>query len=157
MITKKAHNMTSLALLWLSVFVFLCEGLSSAEDRLSKEGGLLFLGWAQPGGKFLTCNNNTVAIGQGKIEQVQEKCPLDSGAVILFGSSLSPFMVTGEVEGKATATNTLKLKNEFGVTKSFYYLPASLESGAISLKDIKVGDKITITGPMQGRADTITR
>lgn len=157
MIANKAHSISLPALIWLSFFVCLSEGLASAEDRLSKKDGAVYLGWAQPGGSFLTCAKNPIPIGEGKIEQAQEKCPHNWAFPFLFGSRPSPFRVIGEVEGKDTVTNTLKLKETSGDTKSFYYLPTDLGSGAISFNDIQIGEKITITGPMQGRADAITR
>jgi len=157
MIAKKAHSMRLLALIWISVFVCLSEGLASAEDWLSKKDGALYLGWAQPEGIFLTCAKNPIPIGKGKIEQAQEQCPPKSGSSFPAWPRPSPFRIIGEVEGKDIVTNTLKLKETSGGTKSFYYLPTDLGSGTISFNDIKIGDKITITGPMQGRADAITR
>jgi hypothetical protein len=124
---------------------------------LSKTDDIQYLGWAQPEGNFLTCRKTTITIGQGKIEKTQEKCPPDSGPTFFFGLGPSSFRLVGEVDGINTTTKTLKVKEEFGGTKAFYYLPADLGPKSISLDDIKVGDKITITGPMQGRADAITR
>lgn len=125
-------------------------GLSStviAEEWLSK-GEAKYLGWRAwytSEIKFRTCSNDLIPIEDGKIEEADEKCPKNG----------TPAPLVAIVTYVDVNNRALQVKNENGKLFNFFFPETAEIISKIKLKDIKIGDKVTVTSPVAGRAEAI--
>jgi len=147
---------TKSILLLVAFIISSVEAIATAEDFLTK-GEARYLGWTQPGSWFKTCDNEYLSIEKGKVEPTKEVCH-KIGPPSLLGYGGTPFTVRGAVKDVNESDSTVKVKDQSGEVKEFYYhVRAGAEKDSLKLKDLTRGDDIIVSGPEMGRADSITR
>jgi len=106
-----------------------------------------YLGWRAGVHEFTTCARNVLKIGDGEIRDTDEKCENRPGP--------SPFMSRGTVESVNLTGRALLFKDASG-EKYYVHYPQRAEAvGNVRLMDLRTGDKVSVIGPVKGRAEMI--
>lgn len=121
-----------------------------AEEMLYKEEAK-YLGWHTGKKKFTTCSGNIIEVGTGRIEETNEKCektkpPLPVNTII-----------KGRVENINYDNRTFQIKDEKGEFRLLFFPLADEEKGKVKLKDIQIGNEVSVTTPIKGRAEAIEK
>ena len=116
------------------------------EEILVKEE-LKYLGWQTSKDQFRTCSNTAIQIGNGRIEATGEKCPEPQ--------RIRPAMTIGTVQMVDVAGQTFEIKDNNGRLQTYFFSLPDKWKTYEALRSLKLGDKVIVTSPIEGRAGTI--
>jgi hypothetical protein len=117
-----------------------------AEEVLLKQK-VKYLGWQTATDKFAACDKTVLEIADGRVEKTTERCRREGGPGVVM-------MWNGTVDKVSTTEQAFTLIDAKGKRIDFY-VPMG---GAITwenLKSLKKGDKVSVSGPVPGRAESI--
>jgi hypothetical protein len=126
-------------------FVIVSFTPAAGEEELLKGDGK-YLGWQKVKETFVTCDEVSIDIGTGKVQQTNLKCPGHKrGTFASFG---------GTVKAVNRENRTISLEDASGRSREFF-VPAKDEGTAWQLQK---GDKVSGSeGPVTGRAESIQK
>jgi hypothetical protein len=121
-----------------------------SEEKLRKNG-VTYLGWQTGNNQFTTCGKKTVSIENGKIDETPEKCPKEGGPDV---AGNKPITLIGTVAAFDVQARTVDVKDSKGEVFKLF-VPASAEKGTTGFQNIRLGESVTMSVPVPGRADKI--
>lgn len=139
--------MTTARLTTLSVALFaLLVGSSAGAEQERVDGMGRTLGWvvAVDGGElgFVDCQGRRSLLGSTRIEASAHRCP----------TSPPPLEMTGVVRSVDPARRIVSAEDDTGRVRAFH-----ITADVPRLEDLKPGERIQATGPIDGQATGITR
>lgn len=129
---------------WLSIHILfilfiIYPSITKAEECLYKRG-LEYIGWEKAGKNFMTCDGSLIEIEDGEVKKTHKKCKKN-----LFGPLSN---IKGEVINVNYIQKLFYIKDsETGTIYSLFYP---------NTKDIKLGEHVIASIPVEGRAESIT-
>jgi hypothetical protein len=127
----------------LAAFSFGGTTVMAEEILITKNS--IHLGWVTSKGKFTSCRNIVMEIGEGSVEETKDSCPS-------FERMLS---VKGSVDSIDDQNQILRVKDERGQIQKLFFFESTEGHGRTQLKDLGKGDRVVVTIPIPGRAGLI--
>jgi hypothetical protein len=125
---------------------FIISSSTALAEEILIKGEAKYIGWQISKLKFITCHQYEIEIGDGKIEKTSEKCQKAP-------SGPSPLVIVGTVVSVHPENKTFAIEDEKGQRQDLFYRETI--GTKVKLRNLKKGDKITVTSPVKGRAETI--
>jgi hypothetical protein len=140
--TRMAARVTTLPLVLLACV----PGAPAGAEQERVDGMGRTQGWvvATEGGElnFVDCRGRRSALGSARIEPATKRCP----------AAPTPLEMTGVVRGIDAARRIVHAQDDSGSLRTFY-----IPDDVSRLEQFKPGDRIRVTGPIDGQATRITR
>jgi hypothetical protein len=127
----------------LAAFSFGGTRVMAEEILITKNG--VHLGWVTSKGKFTTCRNTIMEIGEGSVEATKNSC-------LTFERMPS---VRGLVDSIDDPNQILWIKEEGGQIQKLFFFETTGGHGKIQLKDLEKGDRVIVTVLIPGRGGLI--
>jgi hypothetical protein len=91
---------------------------------------------------FVDCRGRRSALGSARIEPSTKRCP----------AAPTPLEMTGVIQGVDPVRRVVHAQDDTGSLRTFY-----ITDDVSRLEQFKPGDRIRVTGPIDGQATRITR